>query len=105
MPPTRTKTTTKPARELGLDDLRYDVEVHGSIGTTSSTGTTRYVGTLLLIEGPTSLRNADVAHAYAEYVTLYLAAGPRDVMRVIAPADREVVVDRSPTPTPTHFGA
>lgn len=82
----------KPARQLGLDDLRYDVECTGkqALSATSS----RRVGTLLLVDGPWKSTAIDLMGQ--EFVTLHLAAGPRDTLRIYVPADDEVTVDRAP---------
>lgn len=99
-------TTKMPARNLGLDDLRYDVQAHGTVGSIADIGRRRFAGTLILVEGPWQGKmSSSPGRMPSEYMTLHLAAGPRDALQVIVEADREVVVDRRPTTTPNHFGA
>lgn len=92
-------TIKKRADELGLDDLRYDIEAFSVPSLVRESGR-RTVGTLLLIEGPIKLRDPK----NTDGVILHIAAGPRDTVKVYVAADSEVTVDRAPTRKMHHFG-
>jgi len=87
---------TKSARDLGLSDLRYDVEVTGwEVGETR-TSRRRWVGMLLAVAGEKPSPN------YGE-VDIALACGAAPI-RLTVDADSIVTIDRTEKRQPVHFG-
>lgn len=81
----------KKASQLGLEDLRYDVEVRGrELGETGPSS--RWVGTLLLVERST------------HRATVALACGSHPV-RLTIEADSEVIVERTDRRPAVNFGS
>lgn len=86
----------KKASQLGLEDLRYDVEVRGrELGDPEAA--TRWVGTLLLVGGHSDRPDGSRVH-------IALACGSYPV-RLTIEADSEVTVERTDRRPAVNFGS
>lgn len=93
-------TIKMKARELGLDDLRHDVEVLQLMGVNE--GRRRVVGQLQAIEGPyTEVERSMLVDR------VMLRIGPAAMpLDTVVDANSEVTVDREPRrPTIGHWGS
>lgn len=91
-------TTKIKARDLGLDDLRHDVEFKANVG---ARDTERVVGQLHAIEGPYLQMNIGSSQTVVR-LTVGPAANPS---KFIVGEEQVVTVNRDPQrPSIGHFG-